>query len=68
MRGLKPASEGGTAYMLFSPRGFSEFSVIHIVLSNGAPVTILVNPFTGGTEIYREYKDFKWTYGRNKER
>jgi prepilin-type N-terminal cleavage/methylation domain-containing protein len=68
MRGMKSASEGGTAYMLFSPRGFSEFSVIHLTLSNGAPVTILVNPFTGGTDIYREYKDFKWTYGRNKAR
>jgi hypothetical protein len=64
MRGLKTE---GKPYILFSPRGFSEFSVIHLELQNGTPLTILVNPFTGLTEIYREYKDFEWTYGHQKD-
>ncbi|MCO6431874.1 MAG: prepilin-type N-terminal cleavage/methylation domain-containing protein [Deltaproteobacteria bacterium] len=67
MRGKKVAAEGGKAYILFSPRGFSEFSVLHFETSNGGPVTILVNPFTGNTTIYREYRDFQWTYGKDKD-
>jgi len=56
------------AFLVFSPRGFSGFAVLHLKLSGGAPVTILVNPFTGMTTIYREFRDFEWTYGRaNKE-
>lgn len=65
-RGLKVAKEGGSAYIHFSPRGFSEFAVIHLRLLNDAPLTILVNPFTGLTQTYKEYKDFEWTYGRKK--
>jgi len=64
MRGKQLAADGGKAYVLFSPRGFSEFAVLHLRLSRGKPVTILVNPFTGLSEIYREYRDFEWTYGR----
>lgn len=56
------------AYMLFSPRGFSSFAVLHLTLSTGAPVTILVNPFTGMTELYREFRDFEWTYGANSKK
>jgi prepilin-type N-terminal cleavage/methylation domain-containing protein len=67
MRGLQNKNlDGQGAYVLFSPRGFSEFAVIHLRLKGGRPVTILVNPFTGLTDIYREYKDFEWTYGQNK--
>jgi prepilin-type N-terminal cleavage/methylation domain-containing protein len=51
-------------YLIFSPRGTSEFGVIHVALGPGHPVTILVNPWTGIAEIYREYKDFKWNLGR----
>lgn len=58
---------GSTAYILFSPRGFSEFAVVHLEDSRGVPATILINPFTGLTEIYRVYKDFKWTYSKNKD-
>jgi hypothetical protein len=64
MRGMKTE---GTPYVHFSPRGFSEFCVIHLRLQNGSELTILVNPFTGLTEIYREYKDFEWTYGHQKK-
>lgn len=67
MRGKQAAKEGGKAYIMFSPRGFSEFAVLHFVRAGGAPLTILVNPFTGNTEIYYELKDFEWTYGRSTE-
>ena len=58
----------GMAYIRFSPRGFSEFSVIHLKLANEKDVTILVNPFTGEADIIRGYKDYEWTYGRNKKK
>lgn len=67
MRGDERPRKGSRPYILFSPRGFSEFAVIHFKLSSGAPITVLVNPFTGNTEIFREYKDFQWNYG-NKDR
>lgn len=51
-------------YLIFSPRGTSEFGVIHLALGPDQPVTILVNPWTGMAEVYREYKEFKWTLGR----
>jgi prepilin-type N-terminal cleavage/methylation domain-containing protein len=50
--------------LIFSPRGTSEFGVIHVALGPGHPVTLLVNPWTGMAEVYREYKDFKWNLGR----
>lgn len=65
MGGKRTRSQGGTAMLTFSPRGFSEFGVVHLTLVGGAKVTILVNPFTGLTEVYREYRDFEWTYGRS---
>lgn len=71
MRGLQAADSNydQKPYILFSPRGFSEFAVIHLQFGddNEGKVTILVNPFTGLTEIYREYRDFQWTYGRTEE-
>ena len=51
-------------YLIFSPRGTSEFGVIHVALGPGHPVTILVNPWTGMAEVYREYKEFQWNLGR----
>jgi len=51
-------------YLLFSPRGFSEFGVIHISMGESKAVTVLVNPWTGLAEVFREYKEFKWTLGR----
>ncbi len=64
MRGVKTAEDGGVAFLMFSPRGFSDFGVVHLHMSAGAQITILVNPFTGVTDIFREYKDFEWKYGR----
>lgn len=62
LRGKETRGGKDPPFILFSPRGFSEFSVIHLRLSAGAEVTILVNPFTGLTQIFREYRDFQWTY------
>ncbi len=73
MRGLELPNSGDVPpYILFSPRGFSEFSVIHLVMSQNSAgekniVTILVNPFTGITQTFKGYKDFEWTYGRKSE-
>ncbi len=63
-RGMTNGEPGESAYLDFSPRGFSEFGVIHIELSGGQPVTILINPFSGLTTIYREYRDFDWIWGK----
>jgi type II secretory pathway pseudopilin PulG len=66
-RGKQNETDEDKPYIYFSPRGFSEFSVIHLMTGEEQPVTILVNPFSGNTTIYREYKDFEWTYGRDKK-
>jgi len=66
VRGQLSDTRGGSAYLMFSPRGFSDFAVIHLRLSKGAEVTILVNPYTGNTNIYREYLDFEWSYGKER--
>ncbi|MBX7145182.1 MAG: type II secretion system GspH family protein [Oligoflexia bacterium] len=68
MRGRQSATSSDEASIYFSPRGFSEFAVLHLRLNGVNPVTILVNPFTGLTQIFREYRDFEWTYGRGKKR
>lgn len=67
MRGRFAPPQDELAYIVFSPRGFSEFAVLHFKLNGGQPLTILVNPFTGLTDIYREYKDFEWSYGRKRK-
>jgi len=66
VRGDLTDRQGGNAYIMFSPRGFSDFAVIHLRLSEGGEVTILVNPYTGNTNIYREHLDFDWSYGRDR--
>lgn len=63
-RGTFDSRETDKAYILFSPRGFSEFAVIHFDQGPEGKVTILVNPFVGSTEIFRTEKDFDWSYGR----
>ena len=50
------------AYILFSPRGYTEFAVIHLNQGDFGKITIFINPFTGNTELYREYKEFDWNY------
>ncbi len=53
-------------FLMFSPRGFSEFGVIHIAMGDETPITIMVNPWTGLAEVYTEYKDFEWTLNKRK--
>ena len=52
--------------IIFSPKGFVDFSVIHLYNDRGSEYTLLVNPFTGFTELYNEYKDFEWTFNDGK--
>jgi len=66
MRGITERSKGARDYIRFSPRGFSEFAVIHLRIRDKGQRTILVNPFTGNTEIFNGFRDFEWTYGRKK--
>jgi prepilin-type N-terminal cleavage/methylation domain-containing protein len=68
VRGITEREKGAVDYIRFSPRGLSEFAVIHLGLRDTAQRTILVNPFTGNTEIFNGLKDFEWTYGRTKEK
>lgn len=51
---------GENARILFSPRGFSEFAVLHLRSSNEKFITLLINPYTGAVEIFREFKEFTW--------
>jgi len=64
MSGIYVRGQNETAGISFSPRGFSEFAVIQMTLLNDAPVTILVNPFSGLTKVYNEHLDFEWTFSR----
>ena len=45
----------------FSPRGVSDFGVIHISTGGDSAITIVANPWTGLAEFYPGYKDFEWT-------
>lgn len=54
-------------FLMFSPRGFSEFGVIHLSSGGKYPVTIFSNPWTGLAETFREYKEFEWTLGKQKQ-
>lgn len=55
-----------SVFLVFYPRGFSEFAVIHLTLASRGPVTLVVNPFTGLTQFYPGHRDFRWTYGKSK--
>ena len=65
MRGEFERKDGGHASLYFSPRGFSEFAYLHIQLSSGREITVLVNSFTGLTEQYDGFQEFEWSYGTN---
>lgn len=55
-------------FLMFSPRGFSEFGVIHLSSGPNSAVTILVNPWTGLAESHPGYKEYKWTLGKQESR
>lgn len=67
MRGVAQNGQGAQPYILFSPRGFSEFFVLHLGGRGGQVTTLVMNPFTGSPTVYNEYRDFEWTYGANKD-
>ena len=48
-------------------KGFSDFAVIHFKAGEAGEITVLINPFSGLSQIYREYKDFEWSFGRQKK-
>lgn len=52
-------------FLLFSPRGTSEFGVIHLATNTKEQMTILVNPWTGLAEMYRGRQEFEWTLGNS---
>jgi prepilin-type N-terminal cleavage/methylation domain-containing protein len=64
--GIKNLTQGGTASLLFSPRGFSEFGVLHFTVAGDKQWTMVINPFSGNPSLFREYKDFEWTYGNQR--
>jgi prepilin-type N-terminal cleavage/methylation domain-containing protein len=43
----------------FSPRGVSDFGVIHISTGPESAITVLANPWTGLAEIYPGYREFE---------
>jgi prepilin-type N-terminal cleavage/methylation domain-containing protein len=51
----------------FSPRGVSDFGVIHISTGGDSAITIVANPWTGLAELYPGYKDFEWTMSSQSE-
>ena len=68
LSGIHTKADVKRASIMFSPRGFSEFAVLHLAsFDNDNVITILINPFTGLTQLYREDKDFEWTYGRKEQ-
>jgi hypothetical protein len=64
---VTPDDKRDNPFLLFSPRGASEFGVIHLAMADSSHVTILVNPWTGVAEVFREYRDFQWTLGKEKK-
>jgi prepilin-type N-terminal cleavage/methylation domain-containing protein len=64
---VTPDDKRENPFLLFSPRGASEFGVIHLATADNRHVTILVNPWTGVAEVFPEYKDFQWTLGKEKK-
>jgi prepilin-type N-terminal cleavage/methylation domain-containing protein len=61
-RGKITTESGVFPYIIFSPRGFTEFAYIHIRRSDGTDVTMVVNPFSGAVDQIEGYEDFEWTY------
>lgn len=65
-RGVTSPGSDTSDYILFHPKGFSDFAVIHLTMPTRGKVTILVNPFMGDAELYDGDKDFNWTYEKKR--
>jgi prepilin-type N-terminal cleavage/methylation domain-containing protein len=58
--GGQAGKDGSKAYLYFTPNGSSDFGVITMQQSGGAPVTFVINPFTSLVDIYRDGRDVSW--------
>jgi prepilin-type N-terminal cleavage/methylation domain-containing protein len=61
-RGELNAESGERPYLIFSPRGFTEFGVIHLERSDQSSVTLVINSFTGEIDQHEGYREFEWTF------
>ena len=57
----------GKAVLHFSPRGTSDFAVIHFLINDDYVITALLNPWTGDAQIFTGDKDFEWTLDENQK-
>lgn len=60
----RDTEDGPKPAIRFSPRGVSDFGVIHISTGSDSAITIVANPWTGLAETYPGYREFKWTMPR----
>lgn len=60
-------SEKKKARMRFSPRGFAEFTVLHLLMGGEQEMTLVNNPFTGLTQLHPGFKDYEWTFAEKKK-
>lgn len=56
----------GKVDLHFSPRGTSDFAVIHFLIEDHVTTTLL-NPWTGEAQVYEGDKDFEWTLDDNQK-
>lgn len=63
---MRDSDSSEKPYLLFSPRGFSEFGVIHLGNRQKIVKTVLSNPWTGLAEIFDGYKELQWTLGQQR--
>lgn len=54
--------EEGVAVIRFSPRGASDFAVVHFAIDE-ASYTVLLNPSTGRVRVEDGYQEYEWSYG-----
>ena len=66
-RGEFTGQQQEQSYILFSPRGFSEFAAIYLNHGEFGKITILINPFSGNTELFREEKEFNWNFNQTSD-
>lgn len=55
--------EEGKTFIRFSPRGASQFALIHFKVDE-SDFTLFMNPSSGKVSIENQYKDYEWTYGK----
>ncbi len=57
------AIETGTTFIRFSPRGASQFALVHFLIED-SDFTLFMNPSSGKVVVENTYKDYEWTYGK----